>query len=82
MGSLDIDPVYSTSRPSITSTRSTSKFHLIMFQYSPGVAVMLDAITYSQDCTDGKGCISDGALEDAAHVCEETENDISVTRNI
>ncbi len=33
-----------------TATRSTSKFHLNMFQYSVGGAVMLDAITYGQDC--------------------------------
>ena len=32
MGSLDIDPVYSTLCPSIKSAHSTSKFHL--FQYS------------------------------------------------
>ncbi len=46
MGSLDIGPVYSTLCCSITSTHSTSKFHLNMFQYSIGGAIMLDAITY------------------------------------
>ena len=50
MGSLDIDPVYSTLCPRITSTRSTSKFHFNMFQYSVGGAVMPDAITFGQDC--------------------------------
>ncbi len=35
----------------ITSTRSTSKFHLNTFQYSIGGSVMIDAITYDQDCT-------------------------------
>ena len=50
MGSLDIDPVFSTLCPRIKSTRSTSKFHLNTFQYSVGGAVMLDAITYGQDC--------------------------------
>ncbi len=50
MGSLDIELVYSTLCPSITSTHSTSKFHLNMFQYSIGGAVMLDAITYGKDC--------------------------------
>ncbi len=50
MGSLDIDPVYSTLCPSITSTRSTSKFHLNMFQHSVDDAVMPDAITYGQEC--------------------------------
>ena len=50
MGSLDIDPVYSTLCPSITATRSTSKFHLNMFQYSVGGDVMTDTITYGQDC--------------------------------
>ncbi len=51
MGSLDIDPVYSTLCPSITSTRSTSKFHFNTFQYSASGLVMLDAMTYGQDCT-------------------------------
>ena len=50
MGSLDIDTVYSTLCPSITSTRSTSKFYFNMFQYIVGGAVMSDAITYGQDC--------------------------------
>ncbi len=49
-GSLDIDPVYSTLCPRITSTRSTSKFHFNTFQYSVGGAVMPDAITHGQDC--------------------------------
>ena len=51
VGSLDIDPVYSTLYPSITSTCSTSNFHFNTFQYSIEGAVMLDAITYGQDCT-------------------------------
>ncbi len=51
VGSPDIDPVYSTLCPSITSTCSTSKFHFNTFQYSIEGAVMLDAITYGQDCT-------------------------------
>ncbi len=50
MGSLDIDPVYSTLCPRITFTRSTPKFHLNTFQYSIGGAVMPDSITYGQDC--------------------------------
>ncbi len=51
MGSLDIDPVYSTLCPSIiTSTHSTSKFHLNTFQFSVGGAAMFDTITYSKDC--------------------------------
>ncbi len=51
MGGLDIDPVYSTFCPSVTSTRPTSKLHFNTFQYSVGGAVTLDAITYGQDCT-------------------------------
>ncbi len=51
MGSLDIDPVYSTLYPSITSTCSTSKFHLKMLQNSVSGLVMLDAFTYGKDCT-------------------------------
>ncbi len=51
MGSLDIDPVYSTLCPRITSTHSASKFHLNMLQYSVGGALMPNALTYSQDCT-------------------------------
>ncbi len=51
MGGLDIELVYSTLCPNITSTRSTSKFHFNMLQYSVGGAVMPDAITYGQDCT-------------------------------
>ncbi len=50
MGSLDIDPVYSTLCPSITSTRSTSRFCFNTFQYSIGGAVMLDTKTYGRDC--------------------------------
>ncbi len=52
MGSLDIGPVYSTLCPRIKSTRSTSKFHLNMFQYSVGGAVMPDAIAYGQTVLD------------------------------
>ncbi len=61
MGSLDIDPVYSTLCPSITSTRSTLNFHSNTLQYSVGGAIMLDAIPYSQDCLllDQKGKILD-----------------------
>ena len=51
MGSLDIDPVYSTLCPRITSTRCTSKCHVNTFQYSVAGAVMTDAITYGKDCT-------------------------------
>ncbi len=51
MGSLDIDLVYSTLCPSITSMCSTSKFHLNMLQYSVSGLVMLDAFTYGKDCT-------------------------------
>ncbi len=36
--------------PKITSTNSTSKLQLNAFQYSVGDAVMLDAISYGQDC--------------------------------
>ncbi len=50
VNSLNIDPVYWTLCPSITSTRSTSKFDFNMLQYSVGGAVMLDVITYGQDC--------------------------------
>ncbi len=50
MGGLDIDSVYSTLCPSITSTRFTSKFHFNTFQYSVWGAVMLDTITYGHDC--------------------------------
>ncbi len=50
MGSLDIDPVYSTLCPSITSRCSTPKFCFNTFQYSIGGAIMPDAITYGQDC--------------------------------
>ncbi len=50
MGSLDIDPVYLTLCPSITSTCSTSEFHLNMLQYSVSGLVMLDAFTYGNDC--------------------------------
>ena len=50
MGSLNIDPVYSTLCPRITSTHSSSKFYFNIFQYSVGGAVMPDAITYGQDC--------------------------------
>ncbi len=50
MGSLDIDPVYSTLCSRITTARSISKFYLSMFQYSIRGAVMPDAITYGQDC--------------------------------
>ncbi len=46
MGSLDFEPLHSTLCPSITSTRSTSKFHLNTFHYSIGGSVMPDAITY------------------------------------
>ncbi len=46
MGSLGIDPVYSTLCSSISSTRSTSKFHLNTFQNSVGGAVKLDAIAF------------------------------------
>ncbi len=49
-GSLDIKLLYPTLCPSITSTHFTSKFRLNTFQCSVGGAVMLDAITYSQDC--------------------------------
>ncbi len=51
MGSLDIEPVHSTLCPSITTTRSTSKFHFNTFQYSIEGAIMLHAITCGQDCT-------------------------------
>ncbi len=51
MGSLDIQPLYSTLCPSIKSTRSTSNFHSNMLQYSLSSLVMLDTITYGQDCT-------------------------------
>ncbi len=47
MGSLEINPVYWTLCPSLTATL---KFHLNTFQYSVGGAVMLNAITYGQDC--------------------------------
>ncbi len=50
MDILDIDPVYSTLCPSITLTRSTSKFHLNMLQYSVSGLAMLDAFTYGNDC--------------------------------
>ncbi len=50
MGILDIEPVHSTLCPSITATRSTSKFHLNMFQNSVRGDVMTDTITYGQDC--------------------------------
>ncbi len=53
MGTLDIELVYSTLCPSITSTHSSSKFCFNTFQYSIGGAIMLDAITYSQDCRSG-----------------------------
>ncbi len=49
LGILHIEPVHSTLCPSITSTRSTSKFHLHTFQYNVGGAVMFDAITYGKD---------------------------------
>ncbi len=53
MGSLDIDLVYSTLCPSITSTCSTLKFHLNMLQCSVSGLIMLDAFTYGKDyrCT-------------------------------
>ncbi len=51
MSSLDIELLYPTLCPSITSTRSTSKFHLNMFQYSVEGDVMTDTITCGQDCT-------------------------------
>ncbi len=54
MGSLDIDPVYSTLCPRITSACSTSKFHFNMLQNSVSGLVMLDAFTYGKDC---KGCL-------------------------
>ncbi len=47
VGSLDIDPVYSTLCPRIQD--STSKFHLDTFQYSIEGAVVLDTIIYGQD---------------------------------
>ncbi len=50
MGSLDIDPVYSTLCPRITLTRPTSNFHSNMLQYSVSGLVMLDAFTYGKDC--------------------------------
>ncbi len=50
MGSLDIEPLYSTLCPSITSTRSTSHFHSNMLQYSVSGLVILDEITYGKDC--------------------------------
>ncbi len=50
MGSLDTDPVYSTMCPSVTSTHSTTKFHVNIFQYSVRGAVMPDTIPYGQDC--------------------------------
>ena len=49
-GSLDIQPLYSTLCPSITSTRSTSSCHSNTFQYSVSGLVMLDAFTYGKDC--------------------------------
>ncbi len=58
MGSLDIDTMYSRLCRRITSTRSTSKVHLNMFQYSVWGAVMTDAITYSKHCC----LLSDSAL--------------------
>ncbi len=51
MGSLDNDPMYSTMCFSITSTRSTSKFHPNTFQCSVWDVIMFDAITYGKDCT-------------------------------
>ncbi len=51
MSTLDIELVYWTLCPSITSTHSTSKFCFNTFQYSVGGAVMPDAITYGEDCT-------------------------------
>ncbi len=50
MSSLDIDPVYSTLCPRITAAPSTPTSHLNTFQYSVGGAVILNAITYSQEC--------------------------------
>ncbi len=50
MGSLDIESACSTLCPSITSTCSTSKFHFNMLQYSVWGAIILNAITYGQDC--------------------------------
>ncbi len=50
MGNLDIDPVYSTLCPRITSTCSTSNFHSNMLQYSVSGLVMLDAFTCGKDC--------------------------------
>ncbi len=41
---------FSASQNVATSTSSTSKFHINTFQYNVGGAVMLNAITYSQDC--------------------------------
>ncbi len=68
MGSLDIDPVYSTLCPSITSTCSTSKFHPNMFQYSVGGAVIPNAITYGQDRMSSGECNSHCLLRETS--CE------------
>ena len=51
MGSLDFEAVHSTLCPSIISTHSISKLHLLMFQCSVVGAVMLNAITDGQGCT-------------------------------
>ncbi len=51
MGSFDIEALYSTLCPRITSTCFISKFHLNMFQNSIWGDVMFNAITYGQDCT-------------------------------
>ncbi len=58
MGSLDIDPVYSTLCPSITSTRTTANFHSNTFQYSVSGLVMLNTFSYSKDCTGNTQCFA------------------------
>ena len=51
----------------ITSTRSTSKFHINTFQVSVEGAVMLDAITYGQDCMSNIGVFWYGFICDLVH---------------
>ncbi len=50
MGSLDIQPLYSTLYPRITLTRSTSNFYSNTCQYHVSGLVMLDAFTYGKNC--------------------------------
>ena len=58
MGSLHIDLCTEHCVPVSQLHVPHQKFHLNLFQYSVGDGIMIDAITYGQDCTTLKDCIN------------------------